>query len=81
MAMKFDPKHETALNNLMQDRTTFVIAHRLSTIRNADKILVLDEGQLVECGTHAELMQKSGLYAQLYETQFRVDPNVEGVSK
>jgi ATP-binding cassette, subfamily B, bacterial len=72
---------QTALEPLFEGRTSLVIAHRLSTILAADKILVLDEGQLVECGTHAELMQKSGLYAQLYETQFRADRGMEGVAK
>ena len=62
---------QEALVPLMKDRTSLVIAHRLSTILAADKILVLDEGQLVEQGTHDELLGKGGLYAQLYETQFR----------
>jgi ATP-binding cassette subfamily B protein len=55
----------------MQGRTSLVIAHRLSTILAADKILVLDKGQLVEKGTHQELLAQGGLYATLYETQFR----------
>ena len=62
---------QEALEPLMKGRTSLVIAHRLSTILAADKILVLDEGQLVEQGTHDELLGKGGLYAQLYETQFR----------
>jgi ATP-binding cassette subfamily B protein len=62
---------QEALEPLMKGRTSLVIAHRLSTILAADKILVLDEGQLVEQGTHGELLGKGGLYAQLYETQFR----------
>jgi ATP-binding cassette subfamily B protein len=62
---------QAALEPLMRGRTSLVIAHRLSTILAADKILVLDEGKLVEQGTHEELLKKSGLYAQLYETQFR----------
>lgn len=61
---------QAALEPLFQGRTSLVIAHRLSTILAADKILVLDEGQLVEEGTHAELLERCGLYAQLYETQF-----------
>jgi ATP-binding cassette subfamily B protein len=62
---------QQALEPLMSGRTSLVIAHRLSTILAADKILVLDEGRLVEQGTHEELMSLRGLYAQLYETQFR----------
>ena len=53
-----------------EGRTSVVIAHRLSTILAADQILVLDEGRLVEQGTHVELLAKGGLYAHLYETQF-----------
>ena len=55
----------------MVSRTSLVIAHRLSTILAADTILVMDHGQLVEQGTHAELLALDGLYARLYETQFR----------
>jgi ATP-binding cassette subfamily B protein len=55
----------------MHGRTSLVIAHRLSTILAADVILVMDEGRLVERGTHAELLAEGGLYANLYETQFR----------
>jgi len=62
---------QEALNRLMKGRTTFVIAHRLSTIQNADRILVLDKGEIVEEGTHTELLAKGGLYSHLYELQFR----------
>jgi ATP-binding cassette subfamily B protein len=62
---------QEALERIMKDRTSLVIAHRLSTILAADFILVLDAGRLVERGTHAELLAKDGLYAALYETQFR----------
>jgi subfamily B ATP-binding cassette protein MsbA len=62
---------QEALERLMAGRTTFVIAHRLSTVRNADRILVLAYGKIVEQGTHQELLAKGGLYRRLYEMQFR----------
>ncbi|WAM33711.1 ABC transporter ATP-binding protein [Caldicellulosiruptor morganii] len=66
-------KHvEDAMLKLMQGRTSFVIAHRLSTIRNADLILVINNGQIVEQGTHEELLQKRGFYYNLYMSQFAV---------
>ena len=63
-----------ALEKVLRDRTSIVIAHRLSTVRNADLIVVLDHGEIVERGTHVELMKKGGLYKQLYEIQFRYEP-------
>ncbi|WP_225584076.1 lipid A export permease/ATP-binding protein MsbA [Pseudoxanthomonas sp. PXM02] len=62
---------QNALQKLMPDRTTLVIAHRLSTIEHADQVLVLDQGRLVEQGTHTELLARGGLYAHLYQMQFR----------
>ena len=62
---------QEALDRLMVGRTSFVIAHRLSTIKNADRIMVLEKGQLVEQGTHEELMEMNGLYAHLYQIQYR----------
>ena len=61
---------QAAMDNLTKGRTSFVIAHRLSTIRNADMILVMHDGNIVEQGNHDELMQKNGFYAQLYNSQF-----------
>ena len=57
---------------MMKDRTSFVIAHRLSTIREADVILVLDNGNIVERGRHEELLHENGLYARLYRAQFEI---------
>ena len=61
---------QKAMDNLMQGKTSFIIAHRLSTIRNADLILVLKEGAIVEQGTHTELLERRGFYAELYNSQF-----------
>ncbi len=61
---------QEAIDHLLKGRTTFVIAHRLSTIQNADKILVLEDGVVCECGTHADLMGSEGVYKKLYELQF-----------
>ena len=66
-----------ALHRLMRGRTTFVIAHRLSTIRNANRILVLDRGEIVEHGRHAELMIANGLYARLYRQQMDVGDGLQ----
>ena len=62
---------QEAIYRLVSDRTTIVIAHRLSTIMHADLICVVQEGQIVEQGTHAELLQRGGRYAQLYQIQFK----------
>ncbi len=59
-----------ALNRLLKGRTSFVIAHRLSTVRNADLVLVIDDGRIIERGTHHELLDKNGMYADLYNRQF-----------
>jgi subfamily B ATP-binding cassette protein MsbA len=64
---------QQALQYLMRGRTSIVIAHRLSTIQNADRIAVLDDGRLVEVGTHQDLLEKNGLYAHLYRRQFKLN--------
>ncbi|MCS6759216.1 MAG: ABC transporter, partial [Candidatus Devosia euplotis] len=64
---------QTALERLMEGRTTLVIAHRLATIRDADKILVLESGRIIDAGTHSELVAKGGRYAELARLQFRLD--------
>ena len=61
---------QNAMDKLMEGRTSFIIAHRLSTIKNADLILVMDKGDIVELGTHKELLKKNGFYAKLYNSQF-----------
>ena len=64
---------EDALARLLVGRTTLIIAHRLSTVRRADRLVVLDRGKIVEEGTHGELLAQGGLYARLYQRQFRED--------
>lgn len=61
---------QEAMDQLMEGRTSFIIAHRLSTIKNADLILVMNEGDIVETGKHEELLKKNGFYAKLYNSQF-----------
>jgi subfamily B ATP-binding cassette protein MsbA len=73
---------EDAMERLLAGRTTLIIAHRLSTVRRADRLLVLDRGRIVEDGTHAALLARGGLYARLYQRQFRdevrLEPALEG---
>ena len=68
---------QQAIENLMENRTTVVIAHRLSTIRNADRICVMEEGRIVEEGTHEELLLLEGRYSQLHALQFRSEAEEE----
>jgi len=64
---------QVAMKNAMHGRTSFVIAHRLSTIKDADLILVMDSGNIVEQGTHSSLLAKKGFYEKLYNSQFSED--------
>ena len=64
---------QKAMDKLTNGRTSFVIAHRLSTIKNADMILVMKDGNIIETGNHEELMVKNGFYASLYNSQFELD--------
>ena len=68
---------QSAMDNLMKGRTSFIIAHRLSTIKNADLILVMNHGDIVEQGTHEELLEKNGFYADLYNSQFEVEERIK----
>jgi ATP-binding cassette subfamily B protein len=68
---------QAALEQLMAGRTTFVVAHRLSTIRNADQVLVLNDGQIIERGAHTELLEQQGFYYDLYMSQFRATELME----
>ena len=69
-------KIQSAFSRLMKGRTSFIVAHRLSTIKNADIILVMKDGNIIEQGNHEELLAKNGFYAELYNSQFaNVDRN------
>ncbi len=64
---------EKGMDRLMAGRTTFIIAHRLSTVRNADAIMVIEQGEILERGNHDELIEQKGRYYQLYTGQFELD--------
>ena len=64
---------QKAMDKLTEGKTSFIIAHRLSTIRNADMILVVNEGNIIEQGNHEELISQNGFYADLYNSQFKKD--------
>src|SRR5690606_15499237 len=72
---------QAALDQLLAGRTSFVIAHRLSTIRNADQVLVVQAGQIVERGRHEELLAQRGAYYDLYMSQFRAQSAVDGAGQ
>jgi len=66
-----------ALERLMQGRTSFIIAHRIQSIMDADLILVMDKGQIVQQGVHADLVEQEGIYRQIYEIQTRIDVELQ----
>ena len=72
-----EKKIEAAVSTLLKNRTSFIIAHRLSTVRNADRILVIDDGEMVEQGTHTQLMKKKGRYYELYMNQFKSEQSAK----
>ncbi len=67
----------TALDQLMVNRTTFIIAHRIQSVMNADLILVMDKGTVVQMGRHEELVSREGIYRQIYNIQTRIDEELE----
>ena len=71
MDTRTESEIQQAMNRLMEGKTSFIIAHRLSTIRDADQILVMDKGTIVEQGSHEELMERNGFYTDLYNSQFQ----------
>ena len=68
---------QQAIDNAMENRTALVVAHRLSTIKNADKIIVMERGNVMESGNHQELLEKNGVYKMLYDIQFAVKPTAQ----
>jgi ATP-binding cassette subfamily B protein len=71
---------QNALNNLMVGRTTIIIAHRISSVKKADSIVVLDKGTIVEVGTHKQLIQRNGLYREIFNMQLEKSPSIQGES-
>ncbi len=67
----------SALNRLMENRTTFIIAHRIQSIVNADQIIVMDKGRIVQHGVHDELMQQAGIYRKIYDIQTLIEEELE----
>ena len=67
----------TALKKLMENRTTFIIAHRIQSIMNADQILVMDKGRIVQQGNHNQLMNQDGIYRNIYNIQTRIEQELE----
>jgi ATP-binding cassette subfamily B protein len=72
---------QNALKKLLENRLAIIIAHRLSTIRLCDEIIVINQGEIVEKGTHSELMKKGGIYSSFYKMQFREEEGIEETIK
>jgi ATP-binding cassette, subfamily B, bacterial len=75
--METEAEIREALNGLIENRSTFIIAHRIQSVMNADLILVLDKGQIVQMGKHDELVEQDGIYRKIYEIQTRVEDELE----
>ena len=75
--METEAEIRTALDHLMKKRTTFIIAHRVQSVMNADLILVLDKGRIVQRGTHESLVSQPGYYQQIYDLQARIESEIE----
>jgi ATP-binding cassette subfamily B protein len=75
--METEAEIRSALETLMEGRTTFIIAHRVQSLMNADQIVVLDKGKMVQHGTHEMLLQEDGLYREIYDLQARVEEELQ----
>jgi ATP-binding cassette subfamily B protein len=75
--METEAEIRAALETLMEGRTTFIIAHRVQSLMNADQIVVLDKGKIVQHGTHETLLQEEGLYRQIYDLQAKVETELQ----
>lgn len=78
--METEQRIQLALKEVMNDRTTFIIAHRISSLKHADEILVLDEGKIVERGTHDQLIENGGPYQRIYEIQYKDREAIAGIN-
>ncbi len=77
MDLETESEIRQAMENLMANRTTFIIAHRIQSVMKADLILVLDQGRIIQMGTHEELLQQAGMYRQIFDIQTKIDEALE----